>query len=52
MPRDYGRVEHVRRTDKWRTIAYRGKGEFKLGEYDTRDAAVDALQSHIRKVKR
>lgn len=51
MPREYGRVEHVRRTDRWRVIAYRGKGESKIGEYDTRQEAVNVLQADIRKRK-
>jgi hypothetical protein len=50
MPREYGRV-HKPLRGRWRAIEYVGKGERKIGEYDTRDEAVAALQARIREIK-
>lgn len=52
MPREYGRIEHVRRTDKWRVIKYRGRKEIKGGEHDTRDDAVAELQAHVKQARK
>jgi hypothetical protein len=45
--REFGYIKFASRSHKWQAIAYRRKGEAKIGDYDTRDEAVAALRAHV-----
>ena len=50
MPREYGRV-HKPLRGRWQAIEYRGKRDVKIGDYDTREEAVTALQARIAEIR-
>jgi hypothetical protein len=48
--REYGHIRKPLR-GRWQAIEYRGGRDVKIGEYDTREEAVAALQSRIAEIR-
>ena len=51
-PRDLGRVDWMSRLKKWRAIGYEGRKDIKLGDFDTKQEAEDALRDYVKEVSR
>lgn len=49
--KDKGRIDWMPRLKVWRAIIYRAFSDVKIGDYQTREEAVNALQDVINRRK-